>query len=207
MVKGTLVRPELLEEGAQLLSKLDDHGEHVDAMFWVYLLEEEYWRLYVGLRDSSNDRLAAYDRLLQVLRNSDFSWRLDSSDISIFDPQTDSRRPPLANVFASTSHRSPVPGRSWAEFDDAVVYRWNDQHLTAKIEPVLNGAELASRWEEARQPALLNRPRLLFHVKDGLVTIRIHPVHGPDIGLREGELEEIKKAFVLDASHMGIEVL
>jgi hypothetical protein len=82
MVKSTLVR-ELVEGGADLLRALDRREFAIEAMFWVLLPEQDYWRLVVGLPGVTG--LAAYQRVIDVLRRLDLPGPA-SQDISVLDP-------------------------------------------------------------------------------------------------------------------------
>jgi hypothetical protein len=188
VVKKKLVG-KLVSDGARLLHELDSHDFPVYAMFWVHLVEEDYWRLVIASTLVEKEGgTASYKRLnLRLSANSDMAITL--SDITLVEPDSPAFRSMRALI--TTSARL-APGPEWLEFEDAVVYRWNDASATADLtcDQALSSNDLAKLWEEER--AAGNDPAFLFSVTGRRLTLRFHPQHGDS-----NDPALIRKAFEL----------
>ncbi len=68
MVKKKLAE-ELISDGANLLGELDRRNFPVEAMFWVHLPDQDYWRLVIASPLVAEEGgVAAYRRLGDLLR-------------------------------------------------------------------------------------------------------------------------------------------
>ncbi|HYM13042.1 MAG TPA: hypothetical protein VEU62_20045 [Bryobacterales bacterium] len=186
MVKKILVN-ELVEDGAELLGELDRQGFRVEAMFWVDIPEQDYWRLVIASPlVRAEGPVAAYRRLGQVLRSMNLPG-LALEDISLLEPDSEQFRT-LRAVAENSS--GLVPGPSWVRFDDAIVYRWTGASLTAELDREVSSEQLAEIWETERK--LVNAPQVLFNTDGKRVTMRFHPQHG-----KLGGIGNIKQQFLI----------
>jgi hypothetical protein len=177
MVKKKLVA-ELIDDGAKLLRELDRLSFPVEAMFWLHLAEEDYWRLVIAstlVHDLGGG--AVYRRLDEELRKIELSGTT-LEDISLVDPQSAQHRSLLAQAGSSGRLAS---GPEWLEFEEAIVYRWTGESIRAELTPEVNPEELAQLWDAERR--ISNRPALLITSDNGRVTLRFHPQHGPLRGI------------------------
>jgi hypothetical protein len=124
MLKTVLVK-ELIDEGARLLQELDRRNYPVEAAFWVYLAESDYWRLVMAspLVDEQGP-IAAYRDLREALAVTDPST-LSLQDISVLSPNGQDYQALLGSAVgvgglgfvAARGRVSPVV------FQDAYIYR------------------------------------------------------------------------------------
>ncbi|MGH9582816.1 MAG: hypothetical protein ACRD4O_07770 [Bryobacteraceae bacterium] len=185
MVKTKLVDA-LILDGEKILRELDRQNFPVESMFWIELPEQGYWRLIIAT-DLVADRGTgdAYHRLDEILHGLDLAG-IDLADISVVDPHSQEFQSLRAT--ASSSSRLAVD-RSWVQFDEAVVYRWND----ALVRGILNcggitESEFNQFWNSERK--LGNQPRRLIDLGGQRLTLRFHPGHYGLTGI-----ESIKQAF------------
>ncbi len=184
MAKTRLVEA-LIQDGATLLHQLDDRHFPVTAMSWSFLADDNYWRVkIVSAIVSEKGGRAAYEQLNNALSRISLAG-LTLEDISVFEPG--SRGAASVQQVASGSNRLAA-GAEWVEYDDAVVYRWNDVSLTAELDRDIPADALKRLWDA--EGKLVNLPSLLFHSEHRLVTMRPHPKHGPVDGL-----EGVRKSF------------
>jgi hypothetical protein len=173
MVKTKLVEA-LISDGAILLRELDRRNFPVEAMFWILLPDQDYWRLVIGspiVREQGG--LAAYGRLDDGLREIELAG-VTLEDISVFDPE--SREFQSLFSLASASNRLAA-GAAWLEFEEAVVYRWTGAAANGELTCDVSLSELKQAWQDLRRA--LNLPALLITVDNRRVTLRLHPQHGP----------------------------
>lgn len=73
-----------VDGGKRLIAALDDAGYVVDSAMWLYLPESDSWRLVLAspCYDESGP-IAAYTRVLQVLRNLTPELQFGLSDVSL----------------------------------------------------------------------------------------------------------------------------
>ena len=184
MVKTKLVEA-LIDDGAKLLSGLDETEFPLETMFWVEVPDQEYWRLVIGIPGARYAPTRQYHgRLREILEPLDPAG-LTTEDISILDPETQQYEARFAVV--RQAHRL-ARGPSWMIFDSAVVYRWTSAAARGELTCDVSAAELTQAWEAERRAT--SGYRLLISVADRHVTLRFHPEHGPN-----GSIEDIKRAF------------
>lgn len=179
MVKGQLVE-RLISEGAELLRQLDRRDFPVDSMLWVHLPEEGYWRLVIASPLVQKQGGAAGYRLLnEVLRSINLAG-VKLEDISLFEPDSAQLR-----SFRSLAAQSSTltTGPEWIEYEDAIVYRWTAESLSADLSCDVSADELTRFWEDEGKPPL-NQPKLIIAVDKRRVTLRFHPQHGPLTGVK-----------------------
>jgi len=184
MVKKKLVE-ELISDGASLLGELDRRNFPVEAMFWILLPDQDYWRLVIGspiVREQGG--LAAYGRLGECLREIELAG-ITLEDISLLDP--DSREFQSLFSLASASSRL-ASGAAWLEFEEAVVYRWTGAAVSGELTCDVPLSELN---EIERKTRNLSRPALVISQEKRRVTLRFHPQHG-----KLGGIEAVKFYFV-----------
>lgn len=183
MVKKKLVEG-LIRDGAKLLHELDRQEFPVESMFWVHLLEEDYWRLVIGSPLAAHDVAAAYGRLNRVLRGTR-AMGITLEDVSLLDLDSQQFQAFYSQAQASSKVGS---GEEWFELEDAVVYRWTGESVTGQLSCDVSERELKDLWEAERQPT---DPALLIGAAEGWVTLRFHPQHRP------GKIEGVKRKFVV----------
>jgi hypothetical protein len=185
MVKRKLVEG-LVSDGAKLLSELDRVGFNVESMFWIHLPEEDYWRLVIASPlVAEQGSTAGYRRLDDLLRSLRLA-ALTLEDISLLDPASSNFRA-LYSLAGESSRLAP--GRSWLEFEDAIVYRWTGASLQADLDCDVSARELQEFWDAEREGLQLNQPALLISKEGKRITLRVHPQHGPrqDVaGIKQG---------------------
>jgi hypothetical protein len=184
MVKTKLVEA-LIDDGANLLSALDETEFPVETMFWVEHPDQEYWRLVVGVSGARYAPTGQYYQALQEILERLDPAGMTLEDISVLDPETQQYEALFAVV--RQAHRL-ARGPSWMIFDSAVVYRWTSAAARGELTCDLNAAQLMQAWEAERKALSLSR--LLITVEDRRVTLRFHPEHGP-----KGSLDDIQQAF------------
>jgi len=183
MVKKKLVEA-LISDGANLLRELDRRNFPVEAMFWVLLPEQDYWRLVIGspiVREQGG--LAAYGLLGEYLREIEFAG-ITFGDISLFDPESQEFRALFS--LASASSRLAA-GVAWIEFEEAVVYRWTGAAISGKLTCDVSLSELIEIERKSRN---LSHPALLVSLEKRIITLRFHPQHG-----KLGGIEAVKLYF------------
>lgn len=188
MVKTKLVEA-LIDDGAKLLSALDEAEFPVETMFWVEIPDQDYWRLVIGTPGARHAPARQYyGKLQEILEPLDLAG-LTLEDISVLDPESQQYEALFAVVRKS---HGLARGPSWMVFDTAVVYRWTSAAVHGNLTCDLSAAQLMQAWEAERKAKSLNRPKLLISVAGRRVTLRLHPQDGSQGGLN---LEEIKRAF------------
>jgi hypothetical protein len=186
MVKTKLVEG-LINDGAELLRELDRQNFPVEAMSWVHLPDQGYWRLIIGSPVvAEQGGLAAYRQLGDLLQEIELAGTT-LEDISLFAP--DSQEFQSLFSLASASSRLAA-GAAWLEFEDAVVYRWNSASVSGELTCNVSLSELNKVWQDERK--ILNLPALLISLEKHRVTLRFHPQHGPR---KEIEIENAKINF------------
>jgi hypothetical protein len=177
MVKKKLVE-ELISDGANLLGELDRRNFPVEAMFWVHLPDQDYWRLVIAsplVPDKGS--VAVYRRLGDLLRGIELAG-IALEDISLLDPK--SQEFLSLSSLASSSSRLAA-GAAWLEFEEAVVYRWTSAAVSGELTCDMSLSELNKVWQDERK--ILNLPALLISLEKRRVTLRFHPQHGPLKGI------------------------
>ena len=186
MVKTKLVEG-LINDGAVLLRELDRRNFPVEAMFWVHLPDQGYWRLIIASPVvAEQGGLAAYRRLGDLLQEIELAGTT-LEDISLFAP--DSQEFQSLFSLASASSRLAA-GAAWLEFEDAVVYRWNGASVSGDLTCNLSLSELQKIWQDQRRILSLSLPALLIALENRRITLRFHPQHGP-----RKEIENVKFNF------------
>jgi hypothetical protein len=183
MVETQLVTVKI-EDAAELLQELDRQKFPVDAMFWINR-HELPWRLIVGTSFvAEHGPLAGYGWLGKIFNKFDF-FGLEEEDISLFDPT----REPFRSMRSEASHSTRVArGKQWVQYEDAVVYRWNNTHATAHIDCAVTLDDLTRLWNAERKRS--NQPLLLLDLDGQTLTLRLHPQQG-DIE----DIEDVKSSF------------
>ncbi|MGH9440080.1 MAG: hypothetical protein ACRD22_19950 [Terriglobia bacterium] len=172
MVKTKLVEA-LILDGEKLLTELGRRNFPVESMFWLELPEQGYWRLIIASEIvAGGDTAEGYRRLNTILRGLDLAG-LALADISLFDPIS----PEFLSLRAVASSASRLAvDRSWVQFDEAVVYRWNDDSVKGVLKCSGVTEENLNRfWNAERE--LANLPRLLISLDSRRLTLRFHPGH------------------------------
>lgn len=183
----TLLVEQLIVDGARLLLELDRREFQIESMFWIEIADQGYWRLVIASKIVAEVGGAdAYRRLSEILQGIAF-FGISLADISLMDP--DSQRFELLRPQAATS-KLLTYGKSWAVFDNAVVYRWKDESIQGKLTCDVSEEDLARFWDAERN--MHNQPDLLLSLQGRRVTIRFHPKHGTLTG---AGIENIKPAF------------
>jgi hypothetical protein len=124
MYKTILVK-QMIDEGAQLLEKLDARGIPVRAALWYDDPEKLAWKLVIVTSVASNPGpLEAYLQVQTAMSGLDLGIALD--DIIVMSPSSrkfeDLRRTMEGATKGAFLHpKGPSQG---AAFDDAYVYRW-----------------------------------------------------------------------------------
>jgi hypothetical protein len=181
MVKKKLVE-ELISDGASLLRQLDRRNFPVEAMFWIHLPDQDYWRLVIGSPIvSEQGGMAAYRRLGECLTEIELAG-ITLEDISLLDPE--SREFQSFYSLAGASSRLAA-GAAWVEFEEAVVYRWTGASVSGELTCDASLSELNQIWQDERK--IINLPSLLITLDNRRVTLRFHPQHG-----RLGGIEKVK---------------
>ncbi len=117
MVKKKLAE-ELISDGANLLGELDRRNFPVEAMFWVHLPDQDYWRLVIASPlVAEQGGVAAYRKMGDLLRKIELAG-ITLEDISLLDAK--SQEFLSLSSLASSSSRLAA-GAAWIEFEDAVV--------------------------------------------------------------------------------------
>lgn len=184
MVKTKLVEA-LIDDGAKLLSALDETAFPLETMFWAEVPDREYWRLVIGIPGARYAPTRQYYGTLREILEPLDPAGLTTEDISVLDPETQQYEALFAVV--RQAHRL-ARGPSWMIFDSAVVYRWTSAAARGELTCDLSAAQLMQAWEVERKALSLSR--LLITVEDRRVTLRFHPEHGP-----KGSVEDIKQPF------------
>ncbi len=127
MYKTILVK-QMIDEGAQLLQKLDARGIPVRAALWYDDPEKLSWKLVIVTPEASNPGpLAAYLQVQTAMNGLDLTISLD--DIIVMSPSSrkfeDLRRTIEGVTKGAFLHPNDPSQR--AAFDDAYVYRWSEQ--------------------------------------------------------------------------------
>jgi len=185
MVKKELVTG-FIPAGERLLAELDRQGFPVEAMFWIHLPEDS-WKLIIASKIVAREgSLAAYRRLNELLRSMEWvGLRLDV--ITVVDPGSPEFRSFLA--FARGSSRI-FDGPEWVEYEEAIVYRWSGASVSGNLSCDVSLDDLDRFWENERNTISLNRPMLLISLDKRRVTLRFHPLHGP-----QQDISGIRDAF------------
>src|ERR1035441_7809018 len=184
MVKKKLVEG-LISDGAKLLRELDRENFLVESMFWIHLPDDDYWRLVIASPNVDKEGVAAgYGRINQILRNIETAG-LTLGDISLLDP--DSRQFQSLRSLAAGSGRLAA-GAAWVEFEDAIIYRWTSEYISADLNCDVSESELIRLWDAERKAS--GEPALLITSAGRRITLRFHPRHGPLPGLKN-----IQEAF------------
>jgi len=115
----------MIEDGAELLKKLDARGIPVNAAVWFYDPDKLSWKLVVVTSASEKPApLEAYMQIQFAMSGSPLSIALD--DIIVMSPHSrkfeEFRRTMEGAVKGEALH--PKPPSVGIEFDDAYVYRW-----------------------------------------------------------------------------------
>ena len=187
MVKKKLVE-ELISDGARLLRELDRRNFPVEAMFWIHLPDEDYWRLVIASPFvTQQGGVVGYRRLNEFLRELALAG-LALEDISLFDPES-SQFHSLYSLASGSSRLAAGP--AWLEFEDAIVYRWTGASVRAELECNVSADELQEFWKAERERSPLSQHALLISKEGRRVTLRFHPQHGP-----QQRIDGIKTAFV-----------
>ncbi len=186
MVKKKLVE-RLISEGAELLRQLDGKSFPVESMFWFHFSDEDYWRLLIASPIVKQKGGAeGYRRLNELLRSMELAG-ITLEDISLLDPESAQF---LSLRFLASHSSRLATGPEWVELEDAIVYRWTGESLSADLTCNVSAEELTRFWESARKVS--NEPKLLIALNDGRVTLRFHPQHGELTGI-----ENVKRPFQL----------
>jgi hypothetical protein len=173
MVKTKLVEA-LILDGEKLLRELDRQNFPVESMFWLELPEQGYWRLIVASAIvADGDTAEGYRRLNTILGGLDLAG-LALADIALFDPTSQEFH--SLRAVASSSSRLAVD-RSWVQFDEAVVYRWNGAFAQGVLKCSGVTEEDLNRFWSAERALSLGKPRLLISLKGQCITLRFHPGH------------------------------
>jgi hypothetical protein len=127
MYKTILVK-QMIDEGAQLLGKLDARGVPVRAALWYDDPEKREWKLVIVTSVASNPGpLEAYLRVQTAMNGLDIGIAL--GDIIVMSPTSrkfeDLRRALEGATKGAFLH--PTDPHHGTAFDDAYVYRWLDQ--------------------------------------------------------------------------------
>lgn len=128
MVARTLVENDI-EGGRRLVEELDQRGIRVSAALWLYLDEEEEYRLLLALREvDMNGPLAAYKLVRSALTSMPEDTRPLFTNISVVSPSD-------ARIQAIGSAVKTGPGIENIRFsrnvvnnmyiEDALIYRLN----------------------------------------------------------------------------------
>ena len=183
MVKTKLVEA-LISDGASILRELDRRNFPVEAMFWILLPDQDYWRLVIG-SPIVREQGSAYGRLDESLQEIELAG-VTLGDISVFDPES----PEFRSLFPLAGASSRVAaGAAWLEFDQAVVYRWTGAAVSGELTCDVPLHELN---EIERKTRNLSRPALLVSLEKRRITLRFHPQHGPG---GEDEIARIRPIF------------
>jgi hypothetical protein len=126
MYKTILVK-QMIEEGAELLKKLDECDVPVRAAAWYEDPEKTAWKLVVVTPAASNPGpLEAYMQIQRAMAGLSLNISLD--DIIVMSPSSrkfeDFRRTLEGVTKGALLHPK---GPSGVAFDDAYVYRWPDE--------------------------------------------------------------------------------
>jgi len=128
MYKTILVR-QMIDDGAQLLQKLDERGVPVRAALWYDDPEKLAWKLVIVTTVAGTPGpLEAYLQIQLAMKGLGLGFSLD--DILVMSPSSrkfeDLRKTMEGVTKGAFLHpKSPSQGTT---FDDAYVYRWLDQH-------------------------------------------------------------------------------
>lgn len=184
MLKTRLVE-ELMEDGVAILHQLDEQGFPVESMFWVHIMEEEYWRLVIGSSIVSEvGPLKAYSKLGNQIRELDLAG-VSSDDVSLLDP--DSLQ--FQSFYSRAIGSSSLAARGeYLICDEAVIYRWTPAAISGMLTCGVSAQELQDCWREERR--LTNGPQLLITLHEGRLTLRLHPRQGP-----QQDVSGLKQAF------------
>jgi hypothetical protein len=124
MYKTVLVK-QMIEDGAQLLKRLDDRGIPVRAAVWFEDPERMSWKLILVTSVASNPGpLEAYLQIQQAMNGLALNIALD--DIVVMSPNSrkfeDFKRTMEGVAKGALLH--PKGSSEGVAFDDAYVYRW-----------------------------------------------------------------------------------
>jgi hypothetical protein len=190
MVETKLVESKI-EDGETLLRELDRQKFPVEAMFWISRPETN-WRLIIGSTVvTEQGTRAGYHRLGEIYDKLDLLG-LALEDITLLDPH----EKPFLSLRSEASRSSRLAAaKYWIQYDEAVVYRWDDRLAQADITCNVTLDELHRFWNDERK--LSNQPLLLLDLDGRRLTLRFHPQHRNSAGI-----QEIKQAFQI-ALHRG----
>jgi len=114
----------------------------------------------------------------------DLQW-LALEDVSLLDPNSKQ----FLSLRSDASRSSMLGSEEcWAQYDEAIVYRWNNNFLKGRLSCLLTADDLNRFWKAQRK--LENSPSLLIDLAGREVTLRFHPGHGDF-----GDLENIRADF------------
>lgn len=180
MVKKELVTG-FISAGAKLLAELDRQRFPVEAMFWIHLPEDN-WKLIIASQIVADEgNLPAYQRLNELLRSMEWiGLRLDV--ITAVAPGS----PEFRSFFSFARGSSRIfDGPEWVEYEEAIVYRWTGASVTGNLTCDLSREQLDRVGQ-----VMAVRPAPLITLDKLLVTLRLHPSHGP-----QQDIEWVKEAF------------
>jgi hypothetical protein len=145
MVETKLVDSKI-QDGEILLRELDRENFPVDAMFWINRPESN-GRLIIGSSFAGqNGTRASYHRLSEIYAKLDLLG-LALEDISPLDPN----EKPFLSLRSLAAHSSRVASEKlWVQYDDAIVYRWNNTLLEANITCSITLDDLNRYWNDER---------------------------------------------------------
>jgi hypothetical protein len=119
VVKKKLVE-QLIADGAKLLHELDRQDFPAESMFWIHLMDQDYWRLVIASSEVARHGPAGgYRRLNELLLGVHLAG-LTLEDITLLDPASPQFQ--SLHSLARASSRLAA-GPEWVELEDAVVYR------------------------------------------------------------------------------------
>jgi hypothetical protein len=98
-----------IKDGARLIDRLVEEGIGVTAACWLKEPDRR-WRLYIvtPLVSEEGDTLEAYRQVYPVMRRMPAPFWLDSSDVTVIEPQH-----PIARAVQDLQRRYPGPGPIW----------------------------------------------------------------------------------------------
>jgi len=173
MVKKKLVE-ELINDGANILKELDRRSFPVEAMFWIHLADQDYWRLVIASPlVAAQGGVSTYRKLGEILRALELAG-ITLEDISLLDPNSQDF---VAQVSLVSASGRLAAGAAWLEFEEGVVYRWTGAAVTGELTCGIPLSKINETWQDERR--ILNLPALLISLDGRRVTLRFHPQHGP----------------------------
>ena len=183
MVKTKLV-DQLIENGAEILCQLDRNNFPVEAMFWIDQ-DHDYWRLIIGSKTVADaGGIAAFVQLDGILSEMDLA-AITLNDIWLLDP--DSLQFKTLRTAAASSGRLAV-GSAWVQFDNAVVYRWNDEFLAGDLTCSAAAEELRTIWDFERKTS--GDSDLLIDLQNSRLTVRFHPKYVMQTGIKNDKYQQ-----------------